>query len=121
MSENNWIPEIMYEETGDDGLASKLPFIMVPEDQEMPKLLFVFESKETGEFEPGPDGEQLPIIEMDLHQYADMAILKDKLPELLYDMVRDALGLEPIRKAAEKGSKITENVRKNIEERTQST
>ena len=49
---SNWIPEIMYEET-EEGTSSHIPFIMVPNDQEMPKLLYVFESKDTGEFEPG--------------------------------------------------------------------
>ena len=36
MNKNNWIPEIMYEES-DDGLTSNIPFIMVPHNQEMPK------------------------------------------------------------------------------------
>jgi len=72
MSEQEkWFPELMYEEA-EDGLSSKIPFIMVPKEQEMPRVLFVFESRETGEFEPGPSGEKLPILEMDLHQYADM-------------------------------------------------
>ena len=47
MSGNNWIPEIVYEE-GDDGLSSNIPFIMVPQDQLMPKVVFIFESRETG-------------------------------------------------------------------------
>ena len=34
------------------------------------------------------------------------------LTEELYDIVRDSLGLEPIRKAASKGSKITESINK---------
>ena len=72
-----WIPEIMYEETQDDGLTSHIPFIPVPQDEEMPKLIYVFESRETGEFEPGPNGEDLPVTTMDLHQYADMNTLKN--------------------------------------------
>ena len=115
-NQTKWIPEIMYEDS-EDGLSSKLPFIMVPEKEEMPKILFVFESRNTGEFEPGVEGEELPITEMNLHQYADMAILKEGLSEDLYNQVRKCLGLQPLRDAAIAGQKITSNIRKNIEER----
>ena len=47
----------------------------------MPNLLYIFEARETGEFEPGPEGEDLPVTEMDLHQYADLAVLKEKFDE----------------------------------------
>ena len=73
MSNTNWYPEIMYEED------SKIPFVPVPEGEQMPGLLFMFESRDTGEFEPDHDGNPLPIIQMDLHQYANMSILKDAL------------------------------------------
>lgn len=109
----NWIPEIMYEDD-ENGMSSKLPFIMVPEKEEMPKILFIFECRNTGEFEPGVDGEELPITEMDLHQYADMLVLKNGLSAELYDKVRKCLGLQPIQKAAAAGQKITDNVRKNL-------
>lgn len=115
MSENKWFPELMYEEA-EDGLSSKIPFIMVPQEEVMPKVLFVFESRETGEFEPGPNGEKLPILEMDLHQYADMVHLKEGLTPALYDEVRICLGLEPLQEAVEKGRQITDNIRKNISE-----
>ena len=110
MSDSRWIPEIMYEES-EDGLTSKIPFIQVPETEEMPRILFVFESRETGEFEPGPDGEEMPVTELDLHQYANMAALKEKLNWVEYDNVRYALGLEPLKTAAMKGQKITSNIR----------
>ena len=110
----NWIPEIMYEE-GDDGLTSNIPFIMVPQNQVMPKVVFIFESRETGEYEPNEDGDPVPIMEMDLHQYADMAILKEGLDEATYDRVRTCLNLQPLRQAAAAGKKITDNVRKNLE------
>ena len=109
MSEK-WFPEICYEES-DDGVTSKIPFIQVPQDQEMPGLLFVFESRDTGEIEPGPDGEELPVTQLDLHQYCNMATLKEKLTVVEYDNVRWALGLEPIKTAAAKGHKITSNIR----------
>lgn len=114
---NNWYPEIMYEES-EDGVSSKIPFVLVPEDQKMPELLFVFESRESGEFEPGLDGNPVPILEMDLHQYADMKILKEGLPLSVFDQVRACLGLQPLNEAVAAGQKITGNVRKNIEEKT---
>ena len=110
----NWIPEIMYEET-DEGQTSAIPFIMVPNNEEMPKLLYVFESRETEEVEPGPEGEELPIVEWDLHQYADMLVLKNSLDEKTYDSGRSALGLEPLSIASEKGAQITNSVRQNLE------
>ena len=113
-SGKSWVPEIMYEEM-DDGLSSHIPFIPVPKDEEMPRLLYVFESRETGEFEPGPQGEDLPVTEMELHQYADLAILKEKFDEQSYDTIRKALGLEPLRVAAVKGSKITQNLKDKLE------
>ena len=74
----------------------------------------MFESRETGEYEPGPDGEDLPVTEMDLHQYANMNLLKSKLSTDDYDKVRIALDLEPISVASEKGRVITDRVRKNL-------
>jgi len=114
LSNNSWIPEIMYEEGEGEGMTSHIPFIPVPAGQTMPILLYVFESRETGEFEPGPDGEELPVTEMDLHQYADMNKLKENLDFATYDKVRNALGLEPMRQAADKGAQITDNIRKNL-------
>ena len=112
MSEENkkWIPEILYEE-GDGSFTSHIPFIHVPENEEMPRMLFVFESRDTGEFEPGPEGEELPVTELDLHQYANMNCLKENLSSIEYDNVRFALGLEALRTAAVKGQNITANVR----------
>ena len=113
----HWIPEIMYEENSElDGVSSHIPFIPVPEGEEMPKILFVFESKETGEYEPGPEGEELPVTDFELHQYADMAVLKERLDPFLFDIVRSTLGLEPLKVAAAKGKEITEKVRANIDD-----
>jgi hypothetical protein len=109
-----WYPEIMYEEEM-GGSSSKIPFIIVPSGQEMPKLLYIFESRDTGEKEPGKDGTELPVFEMDLHQYADMSVLKTNLSPELYDQVRFALGLESMAAASKKGTKITQSVRKNLE------
>ena len=115
MSENhrNWIPEIYYEET-DEGITSHIPFITVPTEEVMPKILFMFESRETGEEEVGPDGDPLPIFDLDLHQYANMNTLRDTLPSSVYDTVRQALGLEPLKEATEKGQKLTNNIREKV-------
>jgi len=111
----NWFPEIMYEES-QEGVSSQIPFIMVPEGEVMPRMLFVFESRASGNYEPGMEGEEVPVYEWDLHQYADMAVLKDKLSPSIYDIVRTSLGLEPLAIAAAKGSAITGRVRTNLEE-----
>jgi len=110
-----WVPEIMYEDSG-EGISSHIPFIQVPLGEHMPRMLFMFESRETGEFEPGLDGEELPVTQLDLHQYANMNTLKEKLTHVEYDNVRFALGLESLRTAAVKGKKITSNVRVKVSE-----
>jgi hypothetical protein len=110
--QQQWVPEIYYEET-EEGITSHIPFIAVPPGEAMPKVLFMFESRETGEEEVGPDGNPLPIFDLDLHQYGNMNTLRDNLPTNVYDIVRRALGLEPLTEAIEKGKKITENVRGN--------
>ena len=111
---SKWFPEIMYEEDENGSQSSKIPFIVVPDGEEMPRMLFVFESRETGDIEPGPDGEDLPVVQWDLHQYADMMILKEKLPLDVYDVVRSALGLEKMKAASEKGKSITDNIRTKL-------
>ena len=110
----NWVPEIYYEEI-DDGLTSNIPFISVPHDQRMPGVLFIFESRDTGEIEPGQEGEDVPVVEITLHQFADMQKLKDELTSLEFDRVRSVLGLEPLASAIQKGKTITSQVRENVE------
>jgi hypothetical protein len=51
---------------------------------------------------------------MELHQYADMSTLKEKLSREDFDKVRKALGLKPLEAAARQGTKITDNIRKNL-------
>ena len=104
-----WIPEIVYEEG-----ESQIPIIHVPPEEVDPKLLFIFLSRPTGEFEPGDDGEDLPVMQWDLHQYADMAILKENLNSQAYDDVRKALGLENLSTALKKGENITSNINQNL-------
>lgn len=110
----HWVPEIMYEESENSAFGSHIPFIPVPAAEKMPKILYIFESRETGEFEPGSEGNESPIVEMDLHQYADMNFLKTNLDLETYDKIRVSLGLEPMKTAVEKGSKISEKIKDNI-------
>jgi hypothetical protein len=108
-----WVPEIMYEEDT-DGVAGNFPFIQVPPDEEMPRFLLIWEYSDSGEFEPGPNGEEVPIIEADMRQYALMDTLKQNLSDDDYDKVRIALGLEPMKIATVKGRAITERIKENL-------
>ena len=120
MSNDNsihWVPEICYEES-EDGVTSQIPFIEVPADRRMPQVLFIFETRHTGEFEPGLDGDEVPVFDMDLHQYGDMNVLRDNLPTNIYDMCRRALGLQPLEQATAAGKEITQKVRDNIKANT---
>ena len=112
---SQWIPEILYEDAEDGGMSSHIPFIQVPEGEKMPKMLFVFESRATGDFEPGPNGEELPVTELDLYQYANMNYLKSQMSWVEYDNLRFSLGLEPIKTAAIKGAQITSNIKVAVE------
>lgn len=99
-----WIPEIVYQE------GSQIPFIEVPAEEEMPNKLFMFEYKQTGEFEPGPSGEDVPICDMEVHMYFNYNYAKKVLDKDLLNKLRKAFGLEEYDKAMEKGKKITEKV-----------
>lgn len=114
MKNKNWVPEILYEET-EEGGSSSLPFIMVPSDQVMPKLIYIWESKDTGEWEPNNVGDPVPVYEWDLHQFADMLFLKNHLDPDIYDKVRLALGLEKLADAIKKGEETTEKIKNNLD------
>ena len=115
MSSTRWFPEIMYEEpTEEGGLTSNIPFIPVPEGEKMPNCLFIFESSPTGEYEPDALGEEQPVMELVLFQYANMMTLKDKLDVETFNKVRLALELEPLEVAALKGQKITDRIHNTL-------
>jgi hypothetical protein len=111
---SNWLPEIVYEEM-EGGSTSKIPFIHIPDDVDDPPLLFIFLTRKTGEVEPGPEGEEVPVVDMTLHQYVDMQRLQEKLSPDVFDQVRAAVGLEPRADAARKGKSITSNIRARVE------
>ena len=103
----SWVPEIMYEEYENQELTNGLPFISVPVDKEMPYVLFFFSTKETGEFEPDEEGNEQPIVDMELYQYACMKYLQDSLDPETYDQVRKAVNLLPLAEARKKGAHKT--------------
>tara|TARA_B100000131_G_scaffold295267_1_gene312126 strand:+ start:271 stop:636 length:366 start_codon:yes stop_codon:yes gene_type:complete len=109
-----WVPEIMYEEYEEESISSGLPFIQVPSDKEMPDTLFVFCSNETGEFEPDLEGNPVPIMELELYQYANMKYLQDGLSPDDFDKVRVALGLLPLDEARAKGREKTNEMAATI-------
>jgi len=110
---NGWIPEIVYEESSEEGISQNLPLIQVPPGQEMPSFLLIWESVMTGEFEPDDEGNPIPITNLDLVQYANMKTLKKNLSPEDYDTVRKALGLEPLAVATKKGLEISRKIQEN--------
>jgi hypothetical protein len=112
------VPEILYEAPSYPGAkTSPIPYIDVPKDKKMPPVLFLFESKETGEFEIGDKGMPEPIIEQIPHRYVDLNFLferfeKIEMPEMK-DNIRMMLGMEKEAIAKklgeEKVSKILDN------------
>lgn len=117
-NKNFWVPEICYSDDEDEaGMFRNLPFVPVPSEEEMPKFLLIWESRDTGETEPGPDGEDLPITDIELHQYANIGILRERLPLEIFNTVRAALGLQPLGPAAKAGKAISEKVRENVAQR----
>lgn len=111
-----WVPEIMYEEYEEENISGGLPFIQIPADKEMPDILFMFGSQNTGEFEPDMEGNPEPIVEMELYQYCCMQYLKEGLDADTYDTVRVALGLRPLQEAIEEGKRISGKILNTDEE-----
>ena len=109
MSNEMWIPEICYEEDN-KGMTGGFPFIKVPKDKNMPSSLFVFESRDIKEEE---DNELE--VEITMHMYSNMSILKNRLDSETYDKVRLALGLERLDKASKNGEQINKNINDKIE------
>jgi hypothetical protein len=124
MQEKNkrkWVPEICYEDYGDAELTGGLPFIQVPKDMEVPDVIFMFASKDTGEMDVGLDGEPEPIVEMELYQYACMQYLQEELDPETYDQVRVCLGLLPLNEARKQGNKSVDTFVQNIHTKIKET
>lgn len=115
------LPEICYEEPLPGKEPNPFPFINVSKTGKMPSVLFIEERKETGEVEPGPNGQPQEIVDCLMHKFVDLEILKEKLPPHLNDIVRVALGMKPLKEAVGPGQalmdKAKENAKKILEER----
>ena len=104
-------PELLYEA---EESQNQFPFFQTNKDEKPPVCLFIAEYKETGETEPGPKGEAVPIVDQYMHQFINMTILKEKLKPSLYDEVRIALGLLPLKKAEKLGQEKLDKVMHNV-------
>lgn len=109
------VPELLYEEPRPGERPSPFPFILIKKDKKMPPVLFIEERKETGEIEPDENGNPQEIIDCLMHKYVDLEILKEKLPPHLNDLVRTALGMQPLKKAEEAGTKVLDKVQTNLD------
>ena len=120
-NKRKWVPEICYEDYEEAELTGGLPFIQVPKDLDVPDVLFMFASKDTGEHDVGVDGEPEPIVEMELYQYACMQYLQEGLDADVYDKVRVCLGLLPLNEARQKGKSSVDSFVKNIHSKIKET
>lgn len=102
-------PEILYNED-----EQNFPFIKLEKDEEMPAMLVIASLKDTGETEE-ENGNEMPVFDWEPTQYFSADFMKKKLDTETYDKIRFALGLEPLKSAQEKGNKIAEKVRENLE------
>ena len=109
MSNDKWIPEICYEEDN-KGVTGGFPFINVPKDKSMPSSVFIFESRDIKE-ETEDDLE----VEITMHMYANMNLLKQRLDLETINKVREALGLEELSTAEQKGKIINDSINSSIE------
>lgn len=111
------IPVILYEEALPGQPENPIPYIEVGKNEEMPKILFISEYKETGEFEVDPEHGAAPIVDMLIHSFVQLDFLKAKLSPERYDEVRIALGFQPLKKAMQKGNQTIKKAQKAAEER----
>jgi len=108
------VPVILYEEPKNGERPNPIPYIDVASTAKMPPVLFIFEYRQTGEFEPDSKGNPVEIVDQIPHKYVDMEHLKDKLPPHLNDMIRTLLGMKPLKEAQKDGQVILEKVNKAV-------
>lgn len=111
------VPTILYEEPRAGEKPNPIPYIDVSREGKMPPVLFIFEYKQTGEFEPNSSGDPVEIVDQIPHKYVDMEHLKDKLPSHLNDMIRTLLGMKPLKEAQKDGQVVLDKVNKNVEQK----
>jgi Zn-finger domain-containing protein len=115
------VPTILYEEPRPGEKPNILPYIEVSLDGKMPPVLFIFEYKQTGEFEPNSSGDPIEIVDQVPHKYVDMEHLKEKLPPHLNDMIRTLLGMKALKEAQKDGQVVLDKVNKNVERKLAET
>lgn len=103
-------PVIYYEETPEGEPVNPIPYIPMEKEEDWPFILFIQEYRDTGEIEPDEEGNPQPICDMYMHKFIDMEFLKERLDPKTNDIVRVALGMEPLKEAQKKGAKILDKV-----------
>lgn|SRR5690554_509834 len=106
-------PIIYYEETAEGMPESNMPYIEIGKDDPSPPALVINEYRHTGEVEPDENGNPQPIVDIDILMFINLDLLKNNLDSETFDLVRKAIGLEPLGVAQKKGEKILENITKN--------
>lgn len=112
---NTELPDICYDEPIPGHPPNPFPFILVKKGNKAPSVLFIDIRQETDEFEVGPDGAPQEIVDSLLHKYVNLELLKEKLPPHLNDMVREALGMKPLKQAQKSGQAILDKAIKAAE------
>lgn len=114
-NKNPKIPILYYEEPNPGEPANPIPYIEVEINDEMPKVLFISEYKETGEFEVDTGMGSQPIWDMLIHKYVDLDHLQKLLKPKLFDKIRTALGMKPLKEAQKAGKPLLDQVFKNAD------
>ena len=109
------IPVIYYEESEEGQPINPIPYIEVDKGEPWPSVLFIQEYRHTGEIEPDLEGEPQPIVDMYMHKYVDMEILKEKLDPFTNDKVRVALGMKPLLEAQKAGRNLLQSIKNKAE------
>lgn len=112
------LPEICYEEPRPGHPANPFPFISVKKDKTMPNVIFLEERKETGEQEMDAEGNPVDIIDVLMHKFVNMEVLKERLPPHLNDLVRECLGMKPLKEAQRSGQEILDRIIENVNSTT---
>ena len=115
------LPEILYDEPTPGHPANPFPFINVKKDGLVPKVLFIEVRQDTGETEPGPNGQPQEIVDCLMHKYVDLEHLKEKLPPHMNDIVRVALGMKPLAEARSAGQAILDKAQANAQKYKEDT
>jgi len=115
------IPEIVYDTPAYPGQkVSPVPFMVIPQDKDMPIGLFILEYRRTGEIQVGDGGNPEEIEEGPFpHTYIEMdylmEVLNEQFPELDMGLalkkIRTGLGMKPTKQESiAAGEKLLEKV-----------